>query len=78
MIIPFIVLAVGIYAYIETNNEFFSSWSCDTIRDYMLNIDVPAQFPKHNDLTSDQHIKLHKIYQECVDNTRFFTPVPNP
>lgn len=69
---PLIILGVFTWAYFENEKEFFTSWSCDTIEDYLLNIDVPERFPIHNELTDNQHIKLHKIYQECVDTK--FTP----
>lgn len=73
--VPLIILAVGVFLYMDYNNEFFSAWSCDTIGSYLLDIDVPEEFPKHNDLTEDQHLKLHKIYQECVDTERFSAPI---
>lgn len=63
--IPIIILAVGVYLYMDYQQEFFSAWSCETINDYLLNKDVPPEFPKHNELTDKQHIRLHQIYEEC-------------
>ena len=54
---------------------FYDYWSCDTISNYMLDRDVPGDITPHNELTEDQHLKLHAIYQECVDNDRFAEPM---
>ncbi len=54
--------------------EFFTAWSCDTLEDYLLDKNVPDEYPSHNDITDEQHIRLHTIYQECVDNTSFLSP----
>ena len=55
--------------------EFFETYSCDTIYNYMMDIDVPKDITPHNDLTENQHLRLHEIYQECVDNDRFSEPI---
>ena len=70
---PIIILAVIGYVYMSTEQEFFSAWSCDTINDYLLQIDIPEDMIQHNDLTDEQHLKLHEIHQECVDATPFTT-----
>lgn len=68
---PIIILSIALYGYMELEKEFFTSWSCDTIEDYLLDIEVPDRFPTHLELTDDQHLKIHKIHQECVDDTPF-------
>lgn len=70
---PVIILAVVGYFVITAPTEFFESWQCIEIEEYLLG-NTPAQYPKHNELTESQHLRLHTIYQECVDNTDFLTP----
>ena len=72
--VPIIILAVSVYVYMSVEQEFFTAWSCDTIENYLLDIEVPDKFPKHNDITDSQHVKLHKIWQECVDAEPFHKP----
>ncbi len=62
---PIIIFAIGLYVYIDDQNEFYSAWSCETINGYLLNEDVPDEFPLHDELTEKQHVKLHQIYEEC-------------
>ena len=62
---PIIIFGIGLYIYIDDNQEFFTAWSCETINDYLLGDNVPLEFPKHNELTEKQHLKLHQIYEEC-------------
>jgi len=69
--VPLIVLGVFTWAYFENEKEFFTAWSCQTIEDYLLNKDVPDRFPTHNELTENQHIKLHKILDECKNDAKF-------
>ena len=70
---PLIITAVIGYVYMASEQEFFSSWSCDTINNYLLQIDVPEDIPKHDTLTENQHLKLHIIHQQCVESTPFTT-----
>jgi hypothetical protein len=45
---------------------FFESWSCEQMRDYLLNdIQYSTGDKKHIDLTNDEHLRLHQIYAEC-------------
>ena len=76
--VPLILLGVFGYIYMETEKEFFTAWSCDTISNYLLDIDVPDDIVKHNDITEEQHIKLHKIYQECTESEKFSMPISHP
>ncbi len=75
--IPIIVLAVGVYLYMDYQQEFFTAWSCETVSDYLLGKDVPPEFPKHNELTEKQHIRLHQIYEEC-SNVQFLGMTEHP
>ena len=62
------------FSYVDTL-EFFDYWSCDTISDYMMGEDIPIDITSHDKLSEDQHMKLHGIYQECVENDRFSEPM---
>jgi hypothetical protein len=70
-----VVLILLVWFSYTSSLEFFDYWSCDTISNYMMNIDVPSDITPHNDLTEEQHMKLHGIYQECADNDRFSEPM---
>ncbi len=74
---PIIIFAVGLYVYMDDQNEFFSAWSCETINSYLLGEDVPDEFPRHNELTEKQHVKLHQIYEEC-SQVQFLGMVGHP
>lgn len=69
--VPLIVLGIGVFLYMDYNQEFFTAWSCETVHDYLLDKDVPDDIPRHNDITDEQHLKLHKIVQECNDAAKF-------
>lgn len=45
--------------------EFFTAWSCETISNYMSDVDVPERFPMYDELTDDQVSKIDRIYDEC-------------
>lgn len=70
-----VVLILLVWFSYTSSLEFFDYWSCDTISNYMMDVDVPLDITPHNDLTEDQHVKLHGIYQECADNDRFSEPM---
>jgi len=73
--LPIVLFAVGMYIYIDDQNEFYSAWSCETINKYLLNEDVPDNIPYHNTITEKQHDKLHIIYEEC-DKVEFLSMTP--
>ncbi len=73
---PLILLAVVTWIYMDMQTEFFTAWSCETLYDYIQDIDVPDRFPKHTEITEDQHLKLHTILAECQD--RFNAPSNHP
>jgi hypothetical protein len=59
-----LVIAVPLL-YIEWNSyEFFEKWSCHTVWSYVL-LDGGGKYPKHSELTEDQHVRLHEILAEC-------------
>lgn len=68
---PLIVLGIFTWAYMENEKEFFTAWSCETINDYLMDIDVPDDLPNAHTLPEDQHLKLHKINDECNDVGKF-------
>jgi hypothetical protein len=76
IVVPGVVALILLAWFSFTSTlEFYDYWSCETISDYMLGVDVPSDITPHNDLTENQHLKLHGIYQECVDNDRFSEPM---
>ena len=70
---PLILTVIIGSVYMVSEQEFFSVWSCDTINNYLLQIDVPEDIPNHSTLTENQHQKLHSIHQQCVESTPFTT-----
>ena len=62
---PIIIFAIGVYIYIDDQQEFFTAWSCETVNGYLLGDEVPDRFPMHAELTDGQHTKLHQIHDEC-------------
>ena len=71
---PIIIVAIILAVVVNEEQEFYSAWSCQTIEKYMLGDEVPEEFPLHNDLTENQHLKLHKINDECMLSEPFMTP----
>ena len=76
IVVPSVVILIfaAIY-YQQSQLEFFDNWSCETLTDYVMDIDVPKEYPKHNDMTEYQHNKIHSHLQECQDNNRFSVPL---
>uniref|UniRef100_A0AAT9JGS8 ORF27 n=1 Tax=Nitrosopumilaceae spindle-shaped virus TaxID=3065433 RepID=A0AAT9JGS8_9VIRU len=70
-----VILVFGGLFYWQDNQPFYNNWSCDTLVDYVMNVDVPDQFPKHNELTEDQHNQVHQFLDECQENNRFSAPI---
>lgn len=68
---PIIILSIGLYIYMDMEREFFSAWSCETINDYLMDIEVPDDLPNAHTLPEDQHLKLHKINDECFNSEKF-------
>ncbi len=60
---------------ITSSFEFFETYSCETIYNYMMDVDVPKNITPHSELTEKQHLRLHEIFQECQDNNRFSEPI---
>ena len=76
VVVPGSVLIIAILWFSYTSSlEFFDNYSCSTIKDYMMDIDVPSDVTPHNDLTEAQHLKLHALLDECIKYDRFSEPV---
>ena len=73
---PIIIFAIGLYVYMDDQQEFYSAWSCETINSYLLGEDVPEEIPLHNSITEKQHVKLHQIYDEC-SKVQFLSMTPH-
>jgi len=57
----------------EQEMEFFHSWNCEKILYYMMSVENYG-YPDHNDLTQEQHLKLHKLYADDCSNDKFIPP----
>jgi len=55
--------------------EFFDYWSCETIGNYIQDVNVPSDVTPHSYLTEEQHLHLHELLQGCNDNNRFTAPL---
>ena len=64
----------GLYSW-QDMLPFYNNWSCDTLVDYVNDVDVPAQYPKHDELSESEHSQVHSFLQECQDNQRFSQPI---
>ncbi len=66
-----IVLAIAIPIYLdyEQNKEFFHSFTCQDTYDYLMGVTF-GHLP-HDELTEGQHMKLHKIYDDCLTTEKF-------
>lgn len=64
--------------YFTAQAEFFEYWSCDTIKNYMMDIDVPDHITPHDELTEKQHLHLHTLLEECNDFQRYDEPFSHP
>ena len=53
--------------------EFFHSWNCEKILYYMMSVENYG-YPDHNDLTPEQHLKLHKLYADDCGADKFQAP----
>lgn len=61
-----LVIASGSYLYFESL-PFFESWTCNHLRDYLLTDNQYGEddSKKHVDLTEEEHLRLHVLYDEC-------------
>ena len=65
-----IILVIAIPLYLnETNSqEFFEKWTCSSLQSYLLTYDqdiYKRDFPDHEHLSEQQHIRLHEVVAEC-------------
>jgi len=72
--VPLTVLGIIGYIYMESEKDFYDTWSCDTVSDYLMDINVPKEFPNAHTLPEEQHLELHRIQDECVKSERFAEP----
>ena len=61
------VLIVGAWTYYTSTLEFFDTWSCETLKNYVQDINVPDDIIPHNELTEEQHMHLHDILMPCLE-----------
>ena len=73
--VPLILLIVTLFIYVYTQVDFYESWSCDTLQDYVMDVDIPTDIIPHGEMTISQHNKIHVLLQECQDNQRFSSPI---
>lgn len=64
--------------FLTSQAEFFEYWTCDTLKNYVNNVDIPDGMTVHDDLTEKQHLHLHKLLAECNDFQRFDEPFQHP
>ena len=57
----------------EQEMEFFHSWNCEKILYYMMSVENYG-YPDHNDLSQEQHLKLHQLYADDCSNDKFQAP----
>lgn len=67
-----IIIAIG-WTLVEAESEFFHSWNCEKILYYMLSVENYG-YPDHNELTKEQHIKLHKLFADDCSDQEFIPP----
>lgn len=66
------IIAIA-WTSVEAESEFFHSWNCEKIAYYMIS-NQGYGYPDHDELTEEQHLKLHELYaNECSDQK--FIPV---
>ena len=66
------IIAIG-WTLVEAESEFFHSWNCEKLAYYMVS-NQGYGYPDHDELTEEQHIKLHKLYaNDCSDQK--FIPI---
>ena len=57
--------------------EFYDSWSCETIYNYIADESSPGVTP-HGNLSDKQHLHLHELVEECQEYNRFAEPIVHP
>lgn len=67
-----LAIAIPLYFDYEDKKEFFHSFSCQQTFEYMMG--TTFGFTPHDELSDEQHINLHEIYQECANSKKFNPP----
>lgn len=68
-VITIIAIAWTLY---ESETEFFHSWNCEKLGYYMMSVENYG-YPNHDDLTEEQHLKLHKLYYDDCSDQKFIS-----
>ena len=65
-----IAIIAIVWTTIEAESEFFHSWNCEKLAYYMVS-NQGYGYPDHDELTEEQHNKLHKLYANECSNQKF-------
>jgi len=68
-------LILGGWFYATGEMEFFDYWSCETLKNYVNDVDVPRNVTPHDELTVEQHVHLHELLNECQEHSRYSEPL---
>ena len=72
------VLILAVWFSLTAQAEFFEYWACDTLKNYVNNVDIPDGMTVHDDLEPSQHEYLHKLLEGCNSFDRFDEPFQHP
>lgn len=53
-----------VWSYTASEMYFFETWPCWKLNEYLLTSNQYG-FPPHDELTEEEHTRLHEIYREC-------------
>lgn len=63
-----VLLILGGWFWYTSTLEFFDHFSCQGLIDYVrLDKDLGDAYPRHDELTEEQHNRLHVILQPCLE-----------
>ena len=72
IVVPTICIIIVLsWTMFTQSQEFYDTWSCATIKKYLMDLDTPDEMINHNDLMKEPHLKLHVIWKECLDINKF-------
>lgn len=66
-VIAALVIVASVFMLYVDSLPFYESWSCNQLYDYMLNDNLYGNPDNklHSELSEDEHLRLHQIYDEC-------------
>ena len=66
LIVVMICLPIMVFVWMDYDKSqmFFEAWPCNTINSYAF-LDNVRGFPSHDELSEDEHVRFHEIYEEC-------------